>query len=241
MPETSFRVDTDVYEEGKKEPIKQTLTLFDQGVYYDFAMDSSQDITIIDPKHGKIVLLSPQKQIKTIFKTDKLLAQVNLARQEITGREELAKLLAAEKLVRFDSNKGSLKVGDDTMAYEATMQSAKDASMVAQYRDFADWSARLNAILPPKYPPFLRLELNLQIAERSMLPSRIERTSRHNGVSSSYRSQLMVNGRLSKEDERKLVSVGQLLVGSREVSDAEFMGIRPPLLGKTGQPGSNAR
>lgn len=239
--ETSFRVDTDIYEEGKKEPIKQTLTLFSQGVYYDFAIESSQDITIIDPKHGKIVLLSPQRQLKTTFKTDKLLAQVNLARHEMAVNEELARLLAAEKLVRFDANRGSLRVGDEALSYEATMQSAKDASMVTQYREFADWSARLNCVLPPKYPPFLRLELNKQIAERTMLPSRIDRVSRHNNRTIAYRSQLIVNGRLSKEDERNLDRVGQLLVSSKEVSDSEFMGARPPLIGKSGQPGASTR
>lgn len=121
------------------------------------------------------------------------------------------------------------------------MQSAKDSSMVLQYRDFADWSARLNMLLPPKYPPFLRLELNKQIAERTMLPSRIDRVSRHNNKTIAYRSQLIVNGRLSKEDERSLIHVGQLLISSKEVTDAEFMGVRPPLIGKSGQPGASTR
>ena len=53
-----FRVDTDVYLEGEgKEPIAETLTLFSNGLIYDFILTGSEEITIFDVDRGHIVML----------------------------------------------------------------------------------------------------------------------------------------------------------------------------------------
>lgn len=237
---TAFRVDTDVYAEGTKEPVKQTLTLFSEGVYYDFAIDETQAVTVIDPLHGRIILLSPQRQKKTTLQTAQLLTYLTQARQQITGTE-LATMLSAAGQVHFDPQQNKLRVGDDTLYYEATLQVPKDSSMAAQYADFADWSARLNAILPPKFPPYVRLELNRQIAERQLLPEAIYRVSNHNNHTSTLRAQLIANGRLSTEDSSKLRSVGELLQTCKEVPIEEFFGPNPALSSNAGQPGAGVR
>jgi hypothetical protein len=232
---TAFRVDTDVYTEETKEPVKQTLTLFKEGVYYDFAIDETQAVTVIDPLHGRIILLSPQKQKKTTLKTAQLLTYLTQARQQIANTE-LAAMLSAVGQVHFDPQQNKLRVGDDTLYYEATLQTPKDASMAEQYADFADWSARLNAVLPPKFPPYLRLELNRQIAERQLLPEAIYRVSTHNKHTSTLRAQLIANGRLSIEDDDKLRSVGGLLQTCKEVPVEEFFGVQPALTSNSAPP-----
>lgn len=237
---TAFRVDTDVYEEGTKEPVKQTLTLFNEGVYYDFAIDETQAVTVIDPHGGRIILLSPQRQTKTTLKTAQLLTYVTQARQQIANTE-LNAMLTAVGQVHFDPQQNKLRVGDETLYYEATLQTPKDASMATQYADFADWSARLNAILPPKFPPYLRLELNRQIAERQLLPEAIYRVSQHNNHTTTFRAQLIANGRLSKEDMNKLSSVGGLLHSCKEVSIEEFFGAKPALTSNSAAPGAGVR
>lgn len=237
---TAFRVDTDVYAEGTKEPVKQTLTLFKEGVYYDFAIDETQAVTVIDPLHGRIILLSPQKQKKTILKTEQVNSYLAQAREQITGTE-LAAMLTAAGQVHFDPQQNKLRVGDDTLYYEATLQTPKDASMAQQYADFADWSARLNAILPPKFPPYLRLALNRQIAERGFLPEAIYRVAQHKNTTNTLRAQLIANGRLSTEDTSKLQKVGELLQTCDEVTIEEFFGAQPALTSKSAAPGAGVR
>ncbi len=221
--DAAFRVDTYIYQDAKKEPVKETLTLFYEGAYYDFAMDATQAVTFIDPRRGRIVLLSPRRQIKTSFHTASLLNDVSEARTKITN-SELASVLEAVNKVTFDDQSGKLKVGDTTLSYEATLQTPKETSMALQYADFADWSARLNAVLPPHFPPYLRLELNRQIATRGMLPQTILRVTLHNNRKSVIRSELTAIGLLSRDDNDKIQSVGELLQTCKEVPAAEFFG-----------------
>ncbi len=122
--DAAFRVDTYIYQDAKKEPVKETLTLFYEGAYYDFAMDATQAVTFIDPRRGRIVLLSPRRQIKTSFHTASLLNDVSEARTKITN-SELASVLEAVNKVTFDDQSGKLKVGDTTLSYEATLQTPK--------------------------------------------------------------------------------------------------------------------
>ena len=224
---TAFRVETDIYlKVNNPKPDKQTLTLFKEGVYYDFPMDydqqslDKQTITMTDPLGGRIVVLKPSGQIKTVFKTAELSSRVEALKKEIAGNKDLAKMLSQQ--ASFNETTQSLRVGDESFAYEATLQPARDASIASQYADFADWSARLNALLPPNFPPFVRFELNRQVAERGALPDTIVRTTRHNGNSTVIRSKLIVNAVLSSDDEAKIRTVGELLARCKEVPQAEF-------------------
>ncbi len=224
----AFRVDTDIYlKVNNTKPDKQTLTLFKEGVYYDFPMDDDkQPITMTDPTRGRIVVLSPSRQIKTQLKTADLLSHLEALKKDVGTNKELAGMLSASQKVSFDQNTNVLIVGDESLAYEATLQTARDASIAQQYADFADWYARINALLPPNFPPFVRLELNRQVAARGALPDTITRTTRHNGKSSAIRSKLLVIAGLSSDDEAKIRMVGEMLQRCKEVSQAEFFG--PP-------------
>lgn len=219
---TAFRVDTDIYlKVNNPKPDKQTLTLFKEGVYYDFPMDDDkQTITMTDPLGGRIVVLSPFRQIKTVFKTTELTSRIESLKKELSVKPELSKMLN-QKATYIEAT-GVVRVGDDSFVYEATLQPARDASIAAQYADFADWSARLNALLPPNFPPFIRFELNREVAARGALPDMITRTTRHNGSSSIIRSKQLVIAGLSSDDEAKIRMVGELLSRCKEVSQTEF-------------------
>lgn len=233
---TAFRVDTDNYlkvNNGTK-PDKQYLTLFKEGVYYDFPMDDDkQTITMTDPLGGRIVVLSPFRQIKTAFKTAELSSRIEALKKDLSANKDLAKMLSASQQITFDQTNNVLRVGDDAFAYEATLQAARDASMAQQYADFADWSARLNTLLPPNFPPFVRLELNRQVAARGALPETITRTTRHNGNVTVIRSKLLVIAGLSSDDEAKIRMVGELLQRCKEVSQTEFF-TNPAEIARTG-------
>lgn len=233
---TAFRVDTDIYlKSNSNKPDKQTLTLFKEGIYYDFPMDDEkQTITMTDPLGGRIVMLSPSRQLKTVFKTAELASRMEALKRDIGANKVLAPMLTPE----VTATDNVLRVGDDSFAYQATLQPARDASMANQYADFADWSARLNALLPPSYfPPFVRMALNREVASRGALPDTIERITRHNGSSSNARSKLLVIASLSTDDEAKIQLVGKMLINCKEVSQTEFF-TSPAEIARGGAPRS---
>lgn len=226
---TAFRVDTDIFlKENSKEPDSQTLTLFKEGVYYDFALDRTQAVTVIDPHGRRIILLSPPRKLKTTLETATMLDYMKTVQETVQGNNELTKMLAATQQVDFDPMTNLLSIGDKTMSYESTLQPAKDLSMTQQYADFADWSARLNTFLPPHHWPFLRFELNRQIATRGLfLPDTVRRITKHHNSTVVVKTKMIAVATLSKDDEAKLHNVGELLHTCEAVSKEQFFNPTP--------------
>ncbi len=224
---TPFRVNTDIYIDEKKPPIKQTLTLFQEGVYYDFEDindDVSQGrITVIDPKRGRIVLIDRKRRVKSTLKTKDIQEMVASARVQVD-----AKLAAASKteIQTGEGGKEQAVVKNDSLEYRSTMQrsvaSDTAADTAAQFADFADWSARLNAVFPPKLPPYLRLDLNHLIRERNMLPQEIRRLSHQGSRQSTVIARVQPIWAIGNDDATRIARVGLMLADFREVSAAEY-------------------
>lgn len=225
--QAAFRVDTKVL----IEPAKRTLTLFSEGVCYDFALDDSAAVTLIDPARNRILLLDPIRQIKTTLDMQELLDLVAKARQAAV-QSDLGSLFAAEPKGHFDESSQVVTVGDEQLVYRASLQKPSEKSMADQYATFADWSARLNAVFSPHFPPYLRLELNRMIADQGKLPLEIARTTQHQGKASTIRCQLTANWRISKEDEQEVRRVGTMLAQFNEVTQAEYFAQQQRLVSK---------
>ena len=43
-----FRIETDVFVAGEKEPVGETLTIFTNGLVYDFLLTDDEEITLFD-------------------------------------------------------------------------------------------------------------------------------------------------------------------------------------------------
>ncbi len=59
-----FRIDTEVFVDGRKEPIAESLTLFVEGRIFDFGSAESE-IALIDRAHGQMTLLDPVRKKQT--------------------------------------------------------------------------------------------------------------------------------------------------------------------------------
>jgi hypothetical protein len=231
-----FRVDTDIFVGDNPKPAKQTITLFSQGAFYDFALDESSSITLIEPSKNRITLFDQLRQAKSVVDTQQLAKLVAEARQQAT-QGELAKLFDTAKQVQFDSVANRLSVGGKQLTYEATMQQPPSDQMASLYADFADWSARMNAVYPPHFPPYLRLELNKAVAQRGMLPLEIRRLVNHGGQSSVVRCRLHTNWRLSSEDHKKIARVAEMMDSFAEVNTSDFFSRADAALSSRSEPG----
>ncbi len=202
----AFRISTDINFGDEKAPAKQSLTLFSEGVYYDFSLDDPSEIAVIDPQQQRIVLLDIKRNIKTSIDTAELQKYVEAAKLQAAS-SDLALLITAANTVNFDEATGAISVGIDLMQYRATIQEPQDPRMAVQYADFANWSARLNAVYPPHRPPFVRMRLNDELGSRNLLPREIVLTKSLNGKADKTRCKLIADWQLTSEDQTRIKSV----------------------------------
>ena len=209
-----LRIDTDIYVGNQGDPLAQNVTLFSGGLVYDFCLTGTEEITVFDPDRGRFVILDPQRKVKAVVTTRKLLeftAAIQVKAREVAGVFAFA---ADPQFVRDDDQEdGWLTLTGGPLTYRARCVTPKSPALVARYRAFADWSARLNAIRPGSLPPFARMELNAAIADEGKLPREVELTiqpqKRLLGRKLTIRSQHLLNWRLSQTDRKRIEAAGK--------------------------------
>ena len=206
----SFRIDTDLYENTSKPPTSSSLTLFDRGVFYSTDGQENGMVTVIDPGRSRILLLDRKRMKKTELSTSDVEDRIARLREEMTPQQ--VKLFASTQGPVRDEQSGEIVVANDSFEYRCTVQEATSPEIAIAYADFADWSARLNAITGPRRPPYLRLELNAAVLADNKIPKEIRWSVQHRGKSSVVTARLLFNGRLSTTDETKIAKIGAMIV-----------------------------
>lgn len=208
----SFRIDTDIYVDLKQPPIQQTVTLFQNGICYDFGSDETGLTTIVDAQQQKIFVLDAKRKLKTEVSMVALQAEID---QALAQAPESMKQVTVEEWSVDDQQLKQLTVGNEDFRYITTVVQPQNAKAATQYATFADWSARLNAAHPPKIPPYIRLRLNRALAEQSFLPKRITRVSRQNTIYAN----VVPTWQLSSDDRKRIETAMQ--------SQKEFVAVTP--------------
>jgi hypothetical protein len=203
----AFRINTDIYKDPSEPPIKRSLTLFSQGVYYDLDDLDSTQITVIDPIRARIILLDRTRKIQTRLSMPEVEQKLSSALQQMDPK--LSKFLTTSSLKSTDPN--FVVVGNDNLKYESKIVAVEDPSIAQQYAEFADWSARINAIFPPSIPPFLRIQLNRAILEKGAIPSELDRTTRLNGRESKLTCKILPLWTLNNDDLKTIERIGGML------------------------------
>lgn len=224
--ENDFRIETDISIPDDPKPIAQTLTLFKSGVAYDFSRNAPESITLIDPVRERIVLFDKKRQVQLLIDMSEFNAYMDSAAAQAATSPKLAPAVEDAKLVSFDADAKSVRVGEKMLRYEATLQEPSDASMAALYAQFANISARLNAWEESSPAPFARIALNAEIAAKDALPDEITRTAfvpkGSKFVEQVIKCRLHANWRLSKDDEAQIAEIGKMLVSYKPLSVAEY-------------------
>jgi len=221
-PASAFRVETDIYFEDSKQPAKQTLTLFYEGVFYDFDRDQPNSITVIDPNGRRIVLLDRDRNVQTRISMDEILGMEAQVQQQL-AESEMRRMVPTAEGTRFDSATMTMNVSAEALVYKAKCLRPEGEDFARQYADFADWSARLNAFYSDRpLPPFARLVLNRELAKQGLFPSEIQRVSTSRGRKSVVTSKLLANWAISKDDVTRVEKVGTMLVDFKMVDAKTF-------------------
>jgi hypothetical protein len=217
-----YRVETDVFAEGIKEPLQQTLTLFSDGVGYDISREDDGQFTMVDSARGRIILLNAKLEIRT-----------QVAIREFEALVESAKAVTELSVYVDGARKtedlgDSIRVGDEVLLYEATLQepsnSAEATAIAESYRKFADALILLNCAHPGAAPPFARLALNEAVCAKGALPKEIKKSAKRGQHVEVHKVLLHATWLLSKSDEGRIAEIGRMLTSDdfQDVSYGEY-------------------
>ena len=220
LAEDGFRVDTDVTEGGQAKPVQRSITFFHNGVAYNLSQDSGE-LMVVDWKNDRIILLNTKQEIQTTVEISRLQHLLESARTQSAATSLVGFVKGAEKV---QSEGSKIRVGDQLMLYEATMQRPDDEDrardFAQQYRQFADATKLLSAFAGP--PPFHRLQLNEAICDEHSLPDVIELKIRVGDDTVTYKSTLHVIWTLSRKDQQRITEIGDMLVTFDDMDYREF-------------------
>ncbi len=225
-----FRVENKVFRGSNTKPVAETLTLFSGDFVYDFVLDDQSDgieckeITVFDNRRGRILLLNTKRKIQTML-TTKELGQLTDAFRKRAANEPNNGLFAPVFTVAYEEAEQQLTMTSNAISYRVRGFSTKDPAAVKRYTRFADWYARLNAIIG-NVPPFGRIELNRLLAEKGLLPLKIERTIVLNRRKTVARSEHSIIWTLSNTDRRRIERAGEMMTTLRSVSLPEYWDIK---------------
>ncbi len=219
-----FRIETDVFVDDEKEPVVETLTIFANGVVYDFLLTDVQEITLFDRARNRLVLMDTKRKVKTELTMDSIVGFIAQMRAQLTDDQREFLLSGTAEAVTDEDD--WLKLANDRVTYRAECIKPKEEAAVMEYQEFADWYARLNA-MRGNLPPFLRVHLNAEIAKRGLIPKTIERTISDKNVLNDtkrvVRSQHLANWRLSNTDRKWIDQAGANMATFPTVTFREYI------------------
>lgn len=178
-----FRIETEVFSDATQ--IAKSLTLFDGKATYDFLMTADEsngepnrfaveEVVVFDSAKQRIVLLDQKNRHRLELSHTELLSLVAGMQASEVLRARDAFLLEPKLTESFDPQTRQLELSSPRLTYRVLGQQVTDSQILAQYFQFADWAARLNATDSRKLPPFARLQLNQAIKRRGWVPTEVQ-------------------------------------------------------------------
>jgi hypothetical protein len=239
-----FRVESEIYVDDAPEPVARSVTLFREGVAWDFLDRSAkgvrggagdierQDIVLHDPAHERVVLIDPRRNVKT---------RIDAIRLERLGASLSSWARKSEdRLVRWSGGpdfgegmretKDRLELVGPRVRYDVELAAAPAPEIARRYRQFADTAILLKALVNPGgLTPFPRLAINRRIEAAGAVPAAVAleidargfpRSTRTDRVRSVHR----LHPRLLSTDLDLVEEAEARVAVAREVDLAEFVG-----------------
>jgi hypothetical protein len=184
----TMRVETELFAHGASEPAARSLTLFRDGVAWDFlelpvAGEDEKDermelaeIVLHDPARERLVVIDPVRNVKTQVEAVRLeRLGVSLAKWARSSDDRLIRWAGGPDFASGLTEKDhAVELAGPRVRYVVTHDKAPSPEAATAYREFADSAVLLRALLHPGgVPPFPRLALNSSIEEAGGIPSEV--------------------------------------------------------------------
>ena len=231
-----FRVDNELFIGKEREPAVETLTIFTDGLVYDFVLTEPREVVILDAQRSRFSLLDESRQVRTVLSTQELMDfTLALETHAVQAKDPLFSFAAKPQFQTTEKVTGDaaqqtieLKLSGKPIEYVVQAHRVERPDAAKIYRHFADWYARLNASRPGNLPAGARLALNEELGRRDLLPLEVVRTvTPANPLARKVeiKSRHLVNWTLSGEDRRRIERASDNLATFRAVSYDEYRGI----------------
>jgi hypothetical protein len=238
----TMRVETDLFADASDEPLARSLTLFHEGVAWDFLEEPVKEaaahggmrlveIVLHDPARERIVVIDPARRIKTeipLIRLERL--NVSLARWASESDDRLVRWAGgADVASGIEEADGRLDLSGPRVRYAVRHVDAPSPEAADTYRRFADASILLRALLQPGgLPPFPRLALNARLEDRSAIPAAVTleiepRGGLLGGRTERFRSVHRSHPQLIAADFVRLEEARQAVAAAERVGLVSFM------------------
>jgi hypothetical protein len=223
-----FRIETRVFAGDDPTAVSENTTLFHAGKVYDYLADPTE-ITVFDKQRSRLILLDPSRRMLAEVKEDELL-EFSATLQGWAGKQT-DPLLKFAAMPRFDqsldASSGDLSFSSRLLNYQVKVAKTPSETAAAQFREFSDMYARLNAITHPGgLPPFPRLQVNEAVAKNASIPEEVRLSipaRRIGGKPIDLRSEHRMQWRLLEGDRVRIQETGEFLVTFTPVSLRQFL------------------
>jgi hypothetical protein len=207
----NFRVENAVFTGNGQQPESCSTTIFDDGLVFDF-LQQPAEATIFDTAAARITLLDFARRIRTEVPTSDVADLCEKFRQRAVQHQKmpLVAFMAEPKFrEEFDAQNGRLTLSSPWLTYQLQLVAFGGDIAATQYREFSDWSARLNVLLTRgARPPQARLWVNEAVARHQMIAREVRLTIIGNpaagGKEVVVRSQHKFSPKLTAEDLRRV-------------------------------------
>ncbi|MEM7316729.1 MAG: hypothetical protein AAF497_26650, partial [Planctomycetota bacterium] len=206
---------------GRDEMVSQSTTYFTESEIINVHSGENGFVKIIDRATNGVTLVDFAKGTKTNVSADELLRTVAALLARAEDKPKVVREAANPKFVSdWNEKKMTLELKGKALTYNAQTTPPQEVSIVNAYRQFADWSARLNAARPGGLPPTARLMLNAQLAEHGAVPTSVllDRAD----LPKKLRSKHKYETGLSKQDRATIDRLKQRIVNVPSVDFVTF-------------------
>ena len=179
-----LRVESELFADGGDEPVAHSLTLFYEGVAWDFlelpdAAGKSAvigEIVLHDPARERVLVIDPARQVKTqvdLIRLERL--SVSLAKWARTNDDRLVRWAGGPDFTAgFTEHDDRLELVGPRVKYAVAYEEAPCTEAAVTYRQFADTAILLKALMQPGgIPPFPRLAVNRWLEDAGAIPSEV--------------------------------------------------------------------
>lgn len=236
--ERGFRVESEVFANNAEEPIARSLTLFRDGIAWDFlepaaskgSGEAACEIVLHDPARERVVLVDPARNLKTHIDS------IRLERLSVSLASWARK--SDDRLVRWaggpDFGEGMTESDDrielvgPRVRYAIEFATPPTAEAAGLYRRFADTAILLKALVRPGgLPPFPRLAINRRVAAAGGIPTEVSleidsRVALVTGRADSLRCVHKFHPRLLAGDLSRIEEAESRVAVATQVELAEF-------------------
>ena len=224
---SEFCVETEIRESlgNDQNVVGSNITLFTEQKVYDFSITPTNEVFICDPTQQVLVVMDGHHRVQCKL-ASKWLLQLNTTLNSFASKSKnpLKRFLSNPTFERqFDAQLQQLTLTHRHLRYVVEGQNPDNIEVAQRYREFADWSARLNAIRSG-LPANPRLTANRELAELALVPRRVTKLTGENApqLSSTHKYRWNLTG----ADQERIKSADKDHRAFRSVTPEEYFSPR---------------